>query len=103
VPESADPEYLVKFKTIPCHKFTQRLADPASDAAETAFRLAYQRKYDDTAMVITDWMVRYSQSVWDGKPVPKPQTEHAKVAGIGFRIALRTLLNSGWKFELNSL
>jgi hypothetical protein len=51
-------------------------------------------------MVVSDWMVKFSQSVWTGQPVPKPETEHAKTAGIGFRIALRTLLKSGWQFDL---
>lgn len=100
VPESKSPDFLIKFKSIPNYKGSHLKADRVSDAAETAFRLAAQNKYGDTAMVVFDWMVRYSQSVWDGKPVPKPATEHARAAGIGFRIAIKTLQRSGWKIDL---
>jgi len=100
VPESKSCNYLIKFKSVPNYKSSERKANAVSDAAETAFRLAVDQKYGDTAMVVHDWMVRYSQSVWNGEPVPKPATEHAKVAGIGFRIALKTLQLSGWHIEL---
>lgn len=100
VPESASTEFFVKFKSVPNYKKTQKKANVESNAAETAFRLAVQRKYDDTSMVVFDWMVKFSQSIWNGAPLRKPTTEHSKVAAIGFRIALRTLLLSGWKFEL---
>lgn len=100
VPESQSSEFLIKFKNVPIFKNSHRKANSDSDAAETAFREAVKRKYNDTAMVVNDWMVRFSQSVWTGNPVVKPITEHGKVAGIGFRIALQTLLKSGWEFEL---
>ena len=100
VPESKDSKFLIKFKKVPIFKNSHRKANKELDNAETAFHKAVKEKYKDEAMVVSDWMVRFSQSVWTGNPVPRPETKYSKIAGIGFRIALLTLLKSGWEFEV---
>ena len=100
VPESKDPLYLIKFKTKPKYSNSDIFANANSDAAETAFMTAFTNKYGDTSIAIQNWMVRYSQAIWTGASVAKPTTEHSRVAAIAFRIALKTLLLSGWEFEV---
>ena len=100
VPESKDPLYLIKFKSKPKYSNVKAIADVDSNAASRAFDQIYANKYKDTAIAIDNWIVCYSQSIWTGSSVAKPTTEHSRVAGIAFRIALKVLLLTGCEFEV---